>query len=121
MSTQLTTQPPTVPAPLLMAKHITKEKWDELARHRTATSGFTLAQAIACTVDFDDQHCCIYARGDDSYTDFAEVFRQTSPQLDILRVGAPLLLDRLLATISTPRSTMARQLTSSWIHDSSPV
>ena len=104
-----------------MAKPITEEKWDTLAGHRTATSGFTLAQAIACTVDFDDQDCGIYARGGDSYTDFAEVFSQTSPQLDLLRVGAPLLLGRLLATISTSRSTMARQLPSSWIHDYSPV
>ena len=97
---------PTVPAPLLVAKHITEEKWDKLAGHRTATSGFTLAQAIACTVDFDDQHYGIYAGGGDSYPDFAEVFDQTSP-----------LLDRLLVTTSTPRSTLARQLTS---HPGSP-
>merc|ERR1719397_317974 len=28
---------------------------------KTATSGFTLAQAIACAVEFDNQHCGIYA------------------------------------------------------------
>ena len=108
---------PTVPAPLLVANHVTKEKWDKLAGHRTATSGFTLAKAIACAVDFDDPHCGIYAGDGDSNKDCTEVFNQTSPQPDLLRVGAPLLLGRLLATISTPRSTMARQLTS---HPGSP-
>merc|ERR1712020_195551 len=58
----------------LVAKHVTKEKWDKLSGHKTATSGFTLAQAIACAVDFDDQHCGIYAGDEDSYKDFAEVF-----------------------------------------------
>ena len=58
----------------LVAKHVTKEIWDKLAAHKTATSGFTLAQAIACAVDFDDQHCGIYAGDGDSYKDFAEVF-----------------------------------------------
>merc|ERR1739844_193322 len=32
------------------------------------------AQAIACAVQFDDQHCGIYAGDGDSYKDFAEVF-----------------------------------------------
>ena len=58
----------------LVAKHVTKEKWDALAAHKTATSGFTLAQAIACAVEFDDQHCGIYAGDGDSYKDFAAVF-----------------------------------------------
>ena len=58
----------------LVAKHVTKEKWDKLAAHKTATSGFTLAKAIACAVDFDDQHCGIYAGDGDSYKDFATVF-----------------------------------------------
>ena len=31
-------------------------------------------QAIACAVEFDDQHCGIYAGDADSYKDFAEVF-----------------------------------------------
>merc|ERR1712210_387217 len=34
----------------------------------------TLAKAIACAVQFDDQHCGIYAGDWDSYKDFAEVF-----------------------------------------------
>ncbi len=33
-----------------------------------------LSQAIACAVDFDDQHCGIYAGDADSYEDFKEVF-----------------------------------------------
>ena len=35
---------------------------------------FLLGKAIACAVDFDDQHCGIYAGDGDSYKDFAEVF-----------------------------------------------
>ena len=58
----------------LVAKHVTKEKWDKLNEHKTATSGFTLAKAIACAVEFDNQHCGIYAGDWDSYKDFAEVF-----------------------------------------------
>merc|ERR1712066_982722 len=58
----------------LVAKHVTKEKWDKLCEHKTATSGFTLAKAIACAVDYDDQHCGIYAGDADSYKDFSEVF-----------------------------------------------
>jgi len=58
----------------LVAKHVTKEKWDRLAEHKTATSGFTLRKAIACAIEFDDQHCGIYAGDADSYKDFAEVF-----------------------------------------------
>ena len=58
----------------LVAKHVTKEKWDKLKDHTTATSGFTLAKAIACAVEFDNQECGIYAGDWDSYRDFAEVF-----------------------------------------------
>ena len=39
----------------LVAKHVTPELWAKLSGHKTATSGFTLAQAIACAVQFDDQ------------------------------------------------------------------
>ncbi len=35
---------------------------------------FFVFQAIACAVQFDDQHCGIYAGDADSYKDFAEVF-----------------------------------------------
>ena len=31
-------------------------------------------KAIACAVQFDDQHCGIYAGDQDSYEDFKEVF-----------------------------------------------
>ena len=58
----------------LVAKHVTKEKWDKLCDHKTATSGFTLGQAISCAVQFDNQHCGIYAGDWDSYKDFADVF-----------------------------------------------
>merc|ERR1712212_131737 len=58
----------------LVAKHATKEKWDKLSGIVTKTSGFTLAKAIAVAVEFDNQHCGIYAGDEDSYLDFAEVF-----------------------------------------------
>merc|ERR1712061_200769 len=58
----------------LVAKHVTEEKWDKLCKIKTKTSGFTLAQAIACAVEFDNQHCGIYAGDWDSYKDFAAVF-----------------------------------------------
>merc|ERR1712072_115181 len=58
----------------LVAKHVTKEKWDALKNIKTKTSGFTLAKAIACAVQFNNQHCGIYAGDWDSYKDFAPVF-----------------------------------------------
>merc|ERR1712076_229328 len=58
----------------LVAKHVTKDKWEQLKGIKTKTSGFTLIQAIACAVDFDNQHCGIYAGDWDSYKDFALVF-----------------------------------------------
>merc|ERR1719483_1946838 len=58
----------------LVAKYVTAPLWEKLSGHETATSGFTLAKAIACAVQFDDQHCGIYAGDWDSYKDFAEVF-----------------------------------------------
>merc|ERR1711923_118855 len=58
----------------LVAKHVTKEKWDKLSGIVTKTSGFTLAKAIACAVEFDNQHCGMYAGDEDSYIDFAEIF-----------------------------------------------
>merc|ERR1711964_44487 len=50
------------------------EKWDQLKNITTKTSGFTLAKAIACAVQFNNQHCGIYAGDWDSYKDFAPVF-----------------------------------------------
>ena len=58
----------------LVAKHVTADKWKKLGGISTKTSGFTLAQAIACAVEFDDQHCGIYAGDADSYEDFKDVF-----------------------------------------------
>merc|ERR1712033_155706 len=58
----------------LVAKHVTKEKWDKLSGIVTKTSQFTLAKAIACAVEFDNQHCGIYAGDEDAYIDFADVF-----------------------------------------------
>jgi creatine kinase len=58
----------------LVAKHVTEEKWKQLCGIETKTSGFTLAKAIACAVQFGDQHCGIYAGDEDSYIDFKDVF-----------------------------------------------
>ncbi|CAL4108180.1 unnamed protein product, partial [Meganyctiphanes norvegica] len=58
----------------LVAKYVTPENWKQLCQHATAKSGFTLDRAIACSVEFDNQHCGIYAGDHDSYTDFAKVF-----------------------------------------------
>merc|ERR1712234_54351 len=58
----------------LVAKHVTKERWDKLSGIVTKTSGFTLAKAIACAVQFDNQHCGIYAGDWDSYKVFSDVF-----------------------------------------------
>ena len=45
----------------LVAKHVTKEKWDKLGPITTKTSGFTLAKAIACAVEFDNQARRLYS------------------------------------------------------------
>jgi len=58
----------------LVAKYVTQPIWEKLSKIKTATSGFTLGKAIACAVEFDNQHCGIYAGDWDSYKDFAEVF-----------------------------------------------
>merc|ERR1712121_566203 len=41
----------------LVAKHVTKERWDKLSGIVTKTSGFTLAKAIACADVFDPLIC----------------------------------------------------------------
>merc|ERR1719391_1685473 len=46
-------------------------KWKDI---ETKTCGFTLAKACACAIEFDNQHCGIYAGDWDSYKDFAIVF-----------------------------------------------
>merc|ERR1712142_965753 len=58
----------------LVAKHVTREKWEKLKNIKTKTAGFTLYKAIAVSVEFDNQHCGIYAGDWDSYKDFAIVF-----------------------------------------------
>merc|ERR1711970_990118 len=58
----------------LVAKYVTQPIWEKLSRAVTKTSGFSLSQAIACAVQFDNQHCSIYAGDWDSYKVFADVF-----------------------------------------------
>merc|ERR1712202_43207 len=58
----------------LVAKYVTEPLWEKLGKMGTKTSGFSLAQAIACAVQFDNQHCGIYAGDWDSYKVFSDVF-----------------------------------------------
>jgi len=58
----------------LVAKHVTKERWDRVKDIKTATCGFTIAKACACAIEFDNQHCGIYAGDWDCYKDFSEIF-----------------------------------------------
>jgi len=58
----------------LVAKYVTEPLWEKLSMVKTKTSGFTLSKAIACAVQFDNQHCGIYAGDWDTYKDFAAVF-----------------------------------------------
>merc|ERR1711970_1530136 len=41
---------------------------------KTKTAGCTLKSCCACAIEFDNQHCGIYAGDWDCYKDFAEVF-----------------------------------------------
>ena len=58
----------------LVAKHLTEAAWKKLNQIRTGTSKFTLSRAIACALQYDDQHCGIYAGDWDSYIQFSDVF-----------------------------------------------
>merc|ERR1712180_148488 len=58
----------------LVAKYVTEPIWEKMNRAKTATSGFSLAKAIACAVEFNNQHCGIYAGDWDSYKVFSDVF-----------------------------------------------
>eukprot|EP00091_Calanus_sinicus_P008781 TRINITY_DN20_c0_g1_i10.p1 TRINITY_DN20_c0_g1~~TRINITY_DN20_c0_g1_i10.p1 ORF type:complete len:137 (-),score=31.53 TRINITY_DN20_c0_g1_i10:26-436(-) len=51
----------------LVAKHVTKERWDKVKDIKTKTCGFTIAKACACAIEFDNQHCGIYAGDWDCY------------------------------------------------------
>merc|ERR1711892_160653 len=57
----------------LVAKHVTKERWDKLKNVETKTCGFSLAKACACGIEFDNQHCGIYAGDWDSYKDSSDM------------------------------------------------
>merc|ERR1712012_882698 len=47
---------------------------DQLKDITTATSGCTLKSCCECAIQFDNQHCGIYAGDWDCYKDFADVF-----------------------------------------------
>ena len=58
----------------LVKKYLTPDIWNRLSRIQTETSGFTLRQAIAPAIEFDDQHTGIYAGDEDSYRIFGDLF-----------------------------------------------
>ena len=58
----------------LVAKHMTKERWDKVKDKVTNTSGFNSSKAIACDVQFDNEQFGIYAMDWNTYKDFAETF-----------------------------------------------
>ena len=58
----------------LVHKYLTPKIYQRLKDKKTATSGSTLDACIACAVQFDDQHCGIYAGDQDCYVDFGELF-----------------------------------------------
>lgn len=58
----------------LVAKHVTEDIYKKYKDHKTKTSSCTLDQCIACAVQFDNQHCGIYAADIDCYYDFKDVF-----------------------------------------------
>merc|ERR1712096_335536 len=43
----------------LVAKYVTEPLWEKLGKMETKTSQFTLSKAIACAVQFDNQHFCM--------------------------------------------------------------
>merc|ERR1739845_325435 len=49
-------------------------RWDKVKDIETKTCGFTTAKACACAIEFDNQHCGIYAGDWDCYKDFSEIF-----------------------------------------------
>ena len=40
----------------LVPKYMTQSIWEKLGRAFTKTSGFSMSQAIACAMQFDNQH-----------------------------------------------------------------
>ena len=58
----------------LVFKHFSKEIWSKYKPHKTATSGISLEQCIACAVQLDDQHVGIYAGDGDCYKDYDDLF-----------------------------------------------
>merc|ERR1719187_2071300 len=55
----------------LSKKYLTKDIWKRLSGHVTRTANFTIAKAIACAVEFDDQTLGFYTGDHDTYKDFS--------------------------------------------------
>merc|ERR1712119_190742 len=83
----------------LVAKYVTEPLWEKLGKLETKTSQFTLSKAIACAVQFDNQHCGIYAGDWDSYKDFSDVFDPLIQEYHGISADAKHTSDRDVAKI----------------------
>merc|ERR1712155_208802 len=75
----------------LVAKHVTKERWDKLKDITTKTAGCTLKSCCECAIQFDNQHCGIYAGDWDCYKDFEKIKGNVNAEVPVhstrVRVG----------------------------------
>merc|ERR1712142_173659 len=102
----------------LVAKYVTEDVWKKLATEKTKTSKFTLAKAIACAVQFDNQHCGVYAGDEDSYTCFILIYLRCSQMCSTLSFKSIMVFlptQNILATWMQPRqlAILIRKLPSS--------
>jgi protein-arginine kinase len=58
----------------LVAKYLRNEIYEKYKNKKTATSGITLDDCIACAVKLDNQHVGIYAGDGECYTDYSDLF-----------------------------------------------
>ena len=58
----------------LMAQVLTKELWEKLKNHKTASAGWTLARAINTGTSYSSSFVGCHAGDLESYTDFKELF-----------------------------------------------
>merc|ERR1712130_713395 len=69
----------------------TKERWDKLKDIKTATAGCTLKSCCECAIQFDNQHCGIYAGDWDCYKDFDKIKGNVNAEVPVhstrVRVG----------------------------------
>merc|ERR1712088_1144383 len=84
----------------LVAKHVTKERWDKLKDITTKTAGCTLKSCCEGAIQFDNQHCGIYAGDWDCYKDFAEGFGLSPGITKDQRLGVEGLMKSALSKLT---------------------